>query len=328
MKDYQKCSINLNTNSSKSLNERQNFTQINLKQGLTSAEDLKEEPFHLDALNFDKNHIPEKELDDFNFEQNNDAYIYYCSTIECLKKKKMKKNGIKFSKNFIPKNKNDIIQNADSLDNSKICEDINSFINNIKNFKDCDYKPKQILEKENKSCSTISKASSTYSDQLKKTNISFSINKIENKKHLENEELSECDYLVEMFGKKGWICLLCNNFNYETRIKCNRCGVMKKPKIIINKKLEIEKKLCENKIRTNRIGDWFCRNCKNLNYSFRTTCNRCKLPRIFLLINNSVYSQSLFNQNVNNFPIYCTPSPFIVYNNLPYISINHINNNL
>ena len=28
-----------------------------------------------------------------------------------------------------------------------------------------------------------------------------------------------------------------------------------------------------------RKGDWFCKICKNLNFAFRTECNRCKLPK-------------------------------------------------
>lgn len=32
---------------------------------------------------------------------------------------------------------------------------------------------------------------------------------------------SEEDYIVEMFGRKGWICELCNNFNYESKIFIN-----------------------------------------------------------------------------------------------------------
>ena len=37
-----------------------------------------------------------------------------------------------------------------------------------------------------------------------------------------------------MFGRRGWICLDCNNFNYESRNKCNRCGTIKNPKKINN----------------------------------------------------------------------------------------------
>ena len=28
-----------------------------------------------------------------------------------------------------------------------------------------------------------------------------------------------------------------------------------------------------------RIGDWVCFNCKNLNFAFRTVCNRCQLKK-------------------------------------------------
>ena len=28
---------------------------------------------------------------------------------------------------------------------------------------------------------------------------------------------------------------------------------------------------------TERVGDWICKNCKNLNFAFRNECNRCKM---------------------------------------------------
>jgi ABC-type proline/glycine betaine transport system permease subunit len=28
-----------------------------------------------------------------------------------------------------------------------------------------------------------------------------------------------------------------------------------------------------------RIGDWVCYNCDNLNFAFRIVCNRCQLPK-------------------------------------------------
>jgi hypothetical protein len=46
-----------------------------------------------------------------------------------------------------------------------------------------------------------------------------------------NLKLNE-QYVTEMYGRKGWICILCDNFNYITRKKCNKCGVQKTPKKI------------------------------------------------------------------------------------------------
>lgn len=146
----------------------------------------------------------------------------------------------------------------------------------------------------------------------KKTNI-FTVNVVENNDLLDSENN---DYLIEMFGRKGWICILCNNFNYETRVKCNRCGLMKKPKKIVNKKSKIEE---NNKERNNKKGDWVCTNCNNLNYSFRTVCNRCKTPKIFFLISNPFTFKGEFNINSSNdnFPLNCISPSIIVLNNLP-----------
>ena len=77
----------------------------------------------------------------------------------------------------------------------------------------------------------------------------------------------------------GWICRQCNNFNFETRNKCNRCQSIKMPKT----KEEIKKKKEKNKKNKKKIKerktDWLCLNCKNLNYGFRKNCNRCKIER-------------------------------------------------
>jgi len=78
------------------------------------------------------------------------------------------------------------------------------------------------------------------------------------------------DYTIEMFGRRGWICELCNNFNYETRKKCNRCHINKKPKKINNYLLS------ERNKNINHKNDWHCSNCGNFNYSFRVICNRCQ----------------------------------------------------
>jgi len=139
-----------------------------------------------------------------------------------------------------------------------------------------------------------------------------SVKKIHKKRNNEKNEAGE--YLVEMFGRRGWICKLCNNFNYETRIKCNRCGILKKPKKI----MDIRKKSEEEH---NKEGDWRCMHCKNLNYSFRTLCNRCKIPKMIPFINNN----NNFNQFVNqvNLPIFQIPSSLFALQN----GKNIINNN-
>ena len=128
-----------------------------------------------------------------------------------------------------------------------------------------------------------------------------------------NEKLEAADYLVEMFGRRGWICKLCNNFNYETRVKCNKCGILKRPKTLI----ELKQGSVENH---DKEGNWKCIHCKNINYSFRKLCNRCKLPKMipFLNYNN--------NQLVNQIylPIYkTTPSLFYFGNGKTIISNNY-----
>lgn len=82
------------------------------------------------------------------------------------------------------------------------------------------------------------------------------------------------DYTIEMFGRRGWICELCNNFNYETRKKCNRCHINKKPKKI-NSYL-----LSEKNKNINHKNDWHCTFCGNFNYSFRVVCNRCSKKKM------------------------------------------------
>lgn len=39
---------------------------------------------------------------------------------------------------------------------------------------------------------------------------------------------------------------------------------------------------------TERTGDWICKNCRNLNFAFRIECNRCKLPKKDIIVNDNV----------------------------------------
>ena len=81
------------------------------------------------------------------------------------------------------------------------------------------------------------------------------------------------EYTLEMFGRIGWICKQCNNFNYETRQKCNRCHIKKIPKRIIKEESS------PGDIKDSQKFDWICSNCKNFNYSFRMICNRCHMKK-------------------------------------------------
>ena len=87
------------------------------------------------------------------------------------------------------------------------------------------------------------------------------------------------EYTVEMFGRRGWICQGCNNFNYESRKNCNRCKIPKKP---LKKSLIMDNKgnkILDNLMNTNHKDDWNCYNCGNVNYAFRLTCNRCQIKK-------------------------------------------------
>ena len=87
------------------------------------------------------------------------------------------------------------------------------------------------------------------------------------------------DYTVEMFGRRGWICQGCNNFNYESRKNCNRCKIPKNPlkrSVIMDNKGNL---VMGNLVNTNHKDDWNCYNCGNVNYAFRLICNRCQMKK-------------------------------------------------
>ena len=79
-------------------------------------------------------------------------------------------------------------------------------------------------------------------------------------------------YITQMFGRRGWICDLCNNFNYLGRKKCNRCHMLMKPRKI--------DEFYRTKLN-NSLGykNWTCKYCDNYNYLFRLVCNRCKAKK-------------------------------------------------
>ena len=85
------------------------------------------------------------------------------------------------------------------------------------------------------------------------------------------------NYTTEMFGRKGWVCSICSNFNYSSRSKCNKCSASRSPQKIKRRKGTEEE---GNKGKfSEREGDWICFKCKNLNFAFRNVCNRCQLAK-------------------------------------------------
>ena len=139
------------------------------------------------------------------------------------------------------------------------------------------------------------------SDNNNNNNVIYKSKKKNKKKKKKNKD----EFTIEMFGRRGWICEQCNNFNYDSRNKCNRCGILKQAKIInyellpsqlstttqsqvssnkststfTNSSDDNEDKNVKMNLNLNYKGDWICSNCNNLNYAFRLTCNRCQVVK-------------------------------------------------
>ena len=173
-------------------------------------------------------------------------------------------------------------------------------------------KENELLRKKSEDSLSKDKESDSTSAISEKREDEINNEQKKNEKKMNDEKLEPGDYMVQMFGRRGWICQLCNNFNYETRVKCNRCGVPKKPKRIF----EIRQKGEEEHYKE---GDWKCYHCKNINYSFRNICNRCKLPKMIPFINN--YANQMANQI--NLPVFKVPPSLYLFNNGKVIGYNN-----
>ena len=54
---------------------------------------------------------------------------------------------------------------------------------------------------------------------MNKTNMENNTNSLNNPQNNKyNSKFDSEEYFVEMFGKRGWICDSCNNFNYESKL--------------------------------------------------------------------------------------------------------------
>lgn len=101
------------------------------------------------------------------------------------------------------------------------------------------------------------------------------------KKHKKNKKKKlDNDYTIEIFGRRGWICENCHNFNYESRKTCNRCKIVKtaiKKSVLLT--TDDGNKILNNLMNGENKKEWNCKSCGNINYSFRIICNRCQIPK-------------------------------------------------
>ena len=96
--------------------------------------------------------------------------------------------------------------------------------------------------------------------------IEFSVNIL-----LDNEH----DTTSFQFGKPGWVCASCVNFNYKMRKRCNRCS---KPRSLLPnayKPIEIKERLATEK-KESTPKDWICFLCKKENDKNLMKCKYCK----------------------------------------------------
>ena len=113
----------------------------------------------------------------------------------------------------------------------------------------------------------------------------LALNTISFRKNYENSVKTESPKKGFAFPDGGWVCSLCQNYNFYGRMKCNRCNKMKGKEDFEGKPLHLQRfdemSLSEasspkkKKVLAERAGDWVCAYCKNLNFSFRKQCNRC-----------------------------------------------------
>ena len=179
-------------------------------------------------------------VSDFSFDNRNNNNINF------IINNRYNQLGDNFPVNY---SQNELTQNININNNNKIEE----IINNINN--------KNENNIQNSNIKNVNDA-----QKAKKT-------KKKKKKKIDDE------YTIEMFGRRGWICEGCNNFNYESRKNCNRCKIPKKPlkkSILMDNK---GNKTMDNFINANHKDDWNCYNCGNVNYAFRLNCNRCQMER-------------------------------------------------
>lgn len=277
----------------------------------------------------------------FNYNNNVNSNIYFYSNKDIIKdsKNEILGNTNKINQDMILINNSDNIlsKNLYSNNDKKKTETINTFISNI-NINSPSFTPLRSIKNNDSLALKFLRQEKKYhkdnESSTERTSSSTSNNEEKNENQFSDKNEENKDYLVEMFGRKGWICKLCHNFNYETRNKCNRCKVLKVPEIILGYKTKKnhhmnnfnEQNIFSNndnarenyhstrdpKFFNNKKNDWICTNCYNLNYAFRKVCNRCKAPKVYYLMDNIITKNTNINKNINMFTInneslFCRP---------------------
>ena len=310
---------------------------------------------------------------------NKNLYSYYGSTSQYLSRHMNNNNLININENDFQINNNN-----NNFNNSEMFKQINEINNQQKLF--YEYQKLQEFQKLRENQEKINQNNNFYQNNFIQ-NQNFPIQNFNNhtfqniKKNEQNEiknnnnkikldkngkPYKEEDYIIEMFGRVGWICEQCNNFNYDTRNKCNRCGIPKSPKKIskmkrkneLKRQEEQEKLKLQNQIKnqkninSNKIkerkGDWICAKCGNLNFSFRLICNRCQLDkkqndfiyqRMNIFNNPNLQMGNLNNMNsmnninpINNMNNQLSQFQFVnngpfYFNNMNIIQFNNLNQN-
>ena len=280
----------ISTHKEKDNNIDKNISKISInKENVNSKEDLKQyqentelllnkiESENKESFNTNDNQNDRKEsFNNKNTQINNKLSNNLNDAIDINNNYNLNNNLNINEQNFFPKNYN--FNNANSIKflNQNYIQNIFPFNNNNSFFPPAiNY---NILNGNNFINNRMFFNGNNYINPLNQINLNFNrINTFNNNINYFNTGQQKKkiidEYTLEMFGRKGWICEKCNNFNYETRNKCNRCHIKKMPKRILKERSSPGDKKDLHEF------DWICKNCKNFNYSFRIICNRCQMKK-------------------------------------------------
>ena len=77
--------------------------------------------------------------------------------------------------------------------------------------------------------------------------------------------------------------------------------------LFINRMTKTPKTFCNKYQRrkprpfVERIGDWMCKKCRNLNFAFRNKCNRCGLPKSEVMETENEFEKTQESYTKNKF---------------------------